>query len=98
MALIIEADKTANINMEDTNKKMVQMPMETILTIHSNLKEPTQHGEQGNKVEHSETVPIRNGCISVLLYQLTLPALVDTDASVCCIGEKLFQSLGAFLT
>ena len=68
-------------------------PIEATLTIQSNLKEPTQHGEHGNKVNDTETVPIRNGCISVSLYHLTLPALVDTGASVTCIGEKLFQSL-----
>ena len=68
-------------------------PIEATLTIQSNLKEPTQHGEHGNKVIDTETVPIRNGCISVSLYHLTLPALVDTGASVTCIGEKLFQSL-----
>ena len=85
-------DMTTNHRIGTTQTPTVD-PIEATLTIHSNLKEPTQHGEQGNKVENSETVPIRNGCISVSLYHLTLPALVDTGASVCCIGEKLFQSL-----
>ena len=85
-------DMTTNHRIGTTQTPTVD-PIEATLTIHRNLKEPTQHGEQGNKVENSETVPIRNGCISVSLYHLTLPALVDTGASVCCIGEKLFQSL-----
>ena len=85
-------DMTTNHRIGTTQTPTVD-PIEATLTIHSKLKEPTQHGEQNNKVENSETVPIRNGCISVSLYHLTLPALVDTGASVCCIGEKLFQSL-----
>ena len=68
-------------------------PIEATLTTQSNLKEPTQHGEHGNKVPDIETVPIRNGCMSVSLYHLTPLALVHTGASVCCISEKLFQSL-----
>ena len=68
-------------------------PIEATLTIQSDLKEPTQHGEQGNKVSEVVSVPIRNGCVTASLYHLTLPALVDTGASVTCVGEKLFQSL-----
>ena len=85
-------DVTTNHRIGTTQTPTVD-PIEATLTIQKNLKEPTQHGEHGNKVPDIETVPIRNGCISVSLYHLTLPALVDTGASVCCIGEKLFQSL-----
>ena len=85
-------DMTTNHRIGTTQAPTVD-PIEATLTIQSNLKEPTQHGEHGNKVIDTETVPIRNGCISVSLYHLTLPALVDTGASVTCIGEKLFQSL-----
>ena len=85
-------DVTTNHRIGTTQTPTVD-PIEATLTVQSNLKEPTQHGEHGNKVPDIETVPIRNGCISVSLYHLTLPALVDTGASVCCIGEKLFQSL-----
>ena len=68
-------------------------PIEATLTIQSDLKKSTQHGEHGNKVPEVVSVPIRNGCVSASMYHLTLPALVDTGASVSCMGEKLFQSL-----
>ena len=82
---------TTNNRIGTTQTPTVDL-IEATLTIQKTLKEPTQHGEHG-KVPDIETVSIRNGCISVLLYHLTLPAFVDAGASVCCIGEKLFQSL-----
>ena len=50
-------DVTTNHRIGTTQTPTVD-PIEATLTIQKNLKEPTQHGEHGNKVPDIETVPI----------------------------------------
>ena len=56
MALIIEADKTDNINMEETNKKMVQMLMETVTKLNSAQKALIEKEVNDMKMETYETI------------------------------------------
>ena len=56
MALIIEADKTDNINMEETNKKMVQMLMETITKLTATQKALNEKEVNDMKMETYETI------------------------------------------
>ena len=56
MALIIEADKTDNINMEETNKKMVQMLMETVTKFNAAQKALNEKEVNDMKMETYETI------------------------------------------
>ena len=56
MALIIEADKTDNINMEETNRKMVQMLMETVAKLNATQKALNEKEVNDMKMETYETV------------------------------------------
>ena len=56
MALIIEADKTDNINMEETNKKMVQMLMETVTKLNVAQKALNEKEVNDMKMETHETI------------------------------------------
>ena len=56
MALIIEADKTDNINMEETNRQMVQMLMETITKLNAAQKALNEKEVDDMKMETHETI------------------------------------------
>ena len=56
MALIIEADKTDNINMEETNKKMLQMLMETVTKLNATQKALNEKEVNDMKMETHETI------------------------------------------
>ena len=55
MALIIEADKTDNMNMEETNMKMVQMLMETVTKLNAAQKALHEKEVNDMKMETYET-------------------------------------------
>ena len=55
MALIIEADKTDNINIEETNKKMVQMMMETVTKLNAAQKALNEKEVNDMRMETYET-------------------------------------------
>ena len=56
MALIIEADKTDNINMEETNKKMVQMLIETVTKLNATQKALNEKEVFDTKMETYDTI------------------------------------------
>ena len=60
MALIVEADKTDNINMEETNKKMVQMLMETVTKLNAAQKALHEKEVNDMKMETYETIQTVN--------------------------------------
>ena len=55
MAVIIEADKTDNLNMEEMNNKMVQMLMETVEKLNAAQKAMNEKEENYMKIAIQET-------------------------------------------
>ena len=55
MARIIEADKTQNVNMEEANKKMVQMLMETVEKLNATRIAIKENEENGMKMATNKT-------------------------------------------
>lgn len=55
---------------------------------------PNQEGSKSREAVSTKiTIPISHGCIQAGVFNLKLPILVDTGASISCVRERLVKSL-----
>ena len=82
MALVIEADKTDNLNMEEMNSKMIQMLMETVEKLNAAQKAINEKEENYTKIATEETPQSWNNDANRLHI---------LENSITQISEMLFQ-------
>ena len=83
MAVIIEADKTDNLNMEEMNSKMIQMLMETVGKLNAAQKAIYEKEENNMKIATQETPQTWNNDANRLQI---------LENSICQISEMLLHT------